>query len=151
MRPRALTFLIDALQLQEETSPPHTHTPAPVCECPWLYHRLAFLVYTLFQCSLTHKWVAIFLFHGPETHVVLINSLSCCSAEVLSLDSTDSARTGCYTAQSPFYLGLEPSMSYLSFILYLESPFSLCNPKKRQPFASSCTWMASSLSCVLTC
>lgn len=56
--------------------------------------------------------------------MVLVNSLSCCSAEVLSLDSADRARTGCYTAQSPFYLGLESSMSYLSFLSCTEKVLS---------------------------
>lgn len=134
--------LIHTSQLYaSQLSPP----PVPVCGWPQLCHGAYILSVHLFPNF--HKTTAI---ETMGSHVILRKVrdsrcsgkfLSRCSAVVLLLDSAHSAHAVRYTAQSPFCLELE-SFSYLSFILYLESPFSLCDPKKRQALASSCTWMA---------
>lgn len=98
--------------------------PELACGHPWLYHGVDSLSpYPFPSFRKKAEWMVAFPFHRPGTHVS--------PAAVSSLDAAHSAHPVCEKAQSPFCPGLE-CVSYLSFILYIESPFSLQDPKRRQ-------------------
>lgn len=101
------------------------------------------MVYTLFPVfSLTNKWWSWSSFTGQRLTwfwqtlclAVLQKFYLWTLLTVLALGATQPSPLSTWD--------LSRLCLILVFILY-------CDPKKRQPFTSSCTWMASSLSCVL--